>query len=213
MTFNKGDIIAYTPSTLFRRDGYAEVRISWDTDEPYGQDTFDQNDTRLTADEIATGYVLFNLNDFIEKPFADEEAYDPEDVFVLDTRKGMAKRTFVRRGAQELPDDELIERHVKAREANTQRARALLLSPNEHQDLVASDLPEMTAEEVTVLADTLRWIQRATTAFETSLEHLVRIRTTGDGNADFQTVHTDEDHYELWRARRALDSRLSALRG
>lgn len=213
MTFNKGDIIAYTPESLFRRDGYAQIHLDWNTGEPYGKDTFDQSDTRLTASELETGYVLFTLNDFVEKPFADGEDYAAEDVFVLDTRKGMAKRVFIRRGAQELPEAELTERHRAAREQNVARARALLLSPADHQTLVASELPDMTADEVRATVETLRWVERATRAFQSSLDHLVRMLTTGDGNVDFQVVHTDEDHYELWRARRALDSKLAELRG
>lgn len=213
MTFQKGDIIAYSPESLFRRDGYAEIHISWNTDEPYGKDTFDQNDTRLTDDELATGYVLFSLEDFVERQFLITEEYAADDIFILDTRKGITTRTFVRRGAQALPEAEVAERRRQIRELNESRARGLLLSPLVDQELTASELPEMTAGEVRELAETLRWIERAQKTFQTAFEHLARMLASGDGNIDFQVVHTDEDHYELVRARRALDKKLAALRG
>lgn len=211
MTFRKGDIIAYSPAHPFRRDGYAEIRNSWDTDEPYGQDTFDQRDTRLTADELATGYVLFNLDDFVEHQFVIPDEYAPDDFFVLVTRKGIAKRTFIRRGASPLPEEAMAERQQQMREFNERRARALMLSPSLDQELVASELPDMTADEVRALGETLQWCERARRKFETAFDHLVRMVDSGD-NVDFQVVHTDEDHYELVRARRALDKKLSALR-
>lgn len=211
MTFRKGDIIAYSPAHPFRRDGYAEIRNSWDTDEPYGQDTFDQNDTRLTADELATGYVLFNLNEFVEKQFLITEEYAGEDIFVLETRKGITKRTFLRRGATPLTEVEATQRRQQMREVCENRARALLLSPTSDQELAASELPDMTADEVRALVKTLQWCERARRKFETAFDHLVRMVDSGD-NVDFQVVHTDEDHYELVRARRALDNKLSALR-
>lgn len=211
MTFRKGDIIAYSPSHPFRRDGYAEVRIGWDTDEPYGQDTFDQRDTRLTPEELATGYVLFNLDDFVEQQFVLVEEYAPDDFFVLVTRKGIAKRTFIRRGARPLPEEAVAERRHQMREFNEGRARALLLSPSSDQELAASELPGMTADEVRALGETLQWCERARRKFETAFDHLVRMLDAGD-NVDFQVVHTDEDHYELVRARRTLDKKLDALR-
>lgn len=213
MAFRRGDIIAYTPESLFRRDGCAEVRSEWRTDGVYGQDTFDQRDTRLTDAELATGKVLFNLDEFEERQFLDEADYAADDVVALDTRKGMVKRTFLRRGATELPEAESLERRRHVRDQSIVRARRHLLSPIGDQEYVQSPLPEMTATEVADLAETLRWVERATRAFDTSLDHLVRILNTGNGSPNFQSVHTDEDHYELVRARRALDKKLAALRG
>lgn len=212
MTFRKGDIIAYSPQTPFRRDGYAEVHISWNTGEPYGQDTFDQNGTRLTDAELEAGHVLFSLDDFVERRFLDTEEYAPADVFTLETRKGIVMRIFLRRGAQPLPEEEVVERRRQVREQNIERARRHLLSPVEDQQYVTTDLPDMTTDEIRELSDTLRWVERASRTFQDSLDHLVRILSTGDGSLQFATVHTDEDHYELFRARRALDDKLAALR-
>lgn len=213
MTFRQGDIIAYTPQHLFRRDGYAEVLSEWSTGALYGRDTFDLNDTRLTAAELATGKVLFSLDEFEEHQYLDEAAYAADDVVSLATRKGIVTRTFLRRGAQQLTEAASDARRQQAREQLILRARRHLLSPADHQDYVQTPLPEMSAAEVTELADTLQWCERARRAFDSSFDHLVGIVSTGNGSLNIQTVHADEAHYELVRARRALDKKLSALRG
>lgn len=213
MTFRAGDIIAYTPETLFRRDGYAEVKLSWDSDEPFGTDTFDRMDTRLTDAELTTGRVLFNLEEYVEQPFIDESTYAPADVFAIRTRKGMVWRKFVRRGARMLPESQIAARRAVVREQDEMRARAHMLSPLADQAYPARDLPVMTVEETAEIIDTVRWVQRASREFTRSFDYLVQVVSTGDGNLNFQSVHTDEYHFELVRARRALDKKLAALRG
>lgn len=212
MTFRTGDIIAYKPQTLFRRDGIAEVHSAWQDGSPYGKDTFDQRDTRLTPDELATGTVLFNLEDYFESPFIDEAEYADEDVRVLEVRKGIVVRKFRRRGAVALPEEQVAERREQIRAEQFVAARSHLLCPTEDQAYVASPLPEMTEEECTELTDTLAWIGRARSSFDSHLESLARMMRTHSGNLTIQVVHTDESHYELYRARRALDKNLAALR-
>ena len=210
--FRQRDIIAYKPESPFRRDGYAQVHTEWHTDEVYAKDTFDLNDTRLTDAELATGAVLFNLADFEERRFLNAEDYHPSDVFVLETRKGLVQRKFLRHGAEELPEWLFLSRRLALRESEALRARAELLSPLADQSYAASPMPEMTAVEAAELTETVRWVERAERQFERSLNELVGILNGGDGSRHIQSVLTDEDHHELVRARRALDSQLAALR-
>lgn len=211
-TLRAGDIISYAYESPFRRDGFAEVHSDWHTGDLYAKDTFDTNDTRLTDAELATGRVLFNLEDFEERRWLNPEDYDPADVFVLDTRKGMVQRKFLRNGAETLPEWLFVSRRLALRDAEQLRARAELLSPLIDQAYAATPLPTLTIEESGELIDTVRWIQRTSRDFLAQLGHLVNILNGGEGNRHFQAVLTDEDHHELVRARRALDSKLAALR-
>jgi len=204
----ENDVISYTPTSLFRRDGYAVVRYDGSA-----RDTFDVNDTRLNDEELATGTVLFNLDDFEERPYLPVEDYRAEDVHVIPTRKGMNHVKYLRRGAVRLSESEAAKRHRELRAAKEARARAELLSPAEHQELVSSPMPRMTIEETTELIEIIQWVQRASREFQRALGHVIRVQDGGEGNLLFAVTVADEDHYELYRARRALDSKLEALRG
>lgn len=212
MSLRERDIVRYTPASPFRRDGFAQVHIDWQRGEPYGKDTFDQNDTRLTPDELATATVLFNLADFAERPHLFEETWAPEDVVVLPTRKGMVQRKFLRVGAEMLPEPQVIARRLAIREQEEQRARAEMLSPLADQSYTSTPLPELTIDESGELIDTIKWVQRASRSFNAQLQWLIDVMNGKDGNLHIQTVLTDEDHHELVRARRTLDKKLAELR-
>jgi len=205
-----GDIIAYKPETLFRRDGLAQVDSRMGN--LIARDTFDTNDTRLTDAELTTAKVLFNLDEFEESRYADEEHYAPADIHILHTRKGIEARKFVRRGATTLSEAEIVRRRAALNYDRMMRARAELLSPLADQAFTATTLPVMTVDETGALTDTIHWCQRASRDFDKALDHVVNIQNGKGGNLHFATVLADEDHYELVRARRALDSKLAALR-
>lgn len=212
MSFRQGDIITYSPDSLFRRDGIAEVHASWQDGSPFARDTFDMRDTRLSPEELATGAVLFNTEEFIECPFIDEAEYANDDIRVLKVRKGIATRKFLRRGAAALPQDQIVHRRQQVRAEQVAAARQHLLSPADDQVYASSPLPTMTDDEATEVSDRLRWISHASAAFDSSLENLVRIVQWNSGNMSVQTTLTDEAHYELVRARRSLDRALASLR-
>ena len=207
-----GDFVRYTPESMFRRDGLAEVHADYRSGDLYGKDTFDQNDTRLTEGELATATVLFNLDEFEERPHLFVTDYAAADVFVLHTRKGMVERNFLRRGAPILDEKALIARRQAQQYADNLRARAEMLSPLADQSYAATPLPTLTIAETSELIDTIRWVQRASRDFEQQLHHLIGIQSGRDGNLHIQAVLADEDHYELVRARRALDKKVVELR-
>ncbi len=206
------DIISYTPEHPFRRDGYAQVSTRYGTVDLTAKDTYSVSEAELTDEELATAVVLFNLDDVEERRHLNVEHYHPEDVFVLPTRKGIVVRVFLRKGAEVLPEKQIIARRAHLRYTEDMQARAVLLSPLVDQSLAAQPLPHMTIEETGAVRETLTWCQRASRQFERSLDHVVNIQKGGDGNLHYAIVHADDDHYELVRARRALDSKLAALR-
>jgi len=204
-----GDVIAYTPATPYRRDGYAIVRA-----DGTARDTYSVNDTRLTDTELATAHALFSLDEFEEQPYIIETDYRPEDVHILPTHKGTNITTYLRRGAQRLPESQAAKRADEARAAAETTALAALLAPDEDKALALSALPKLTIEETRALIDTVQWVQRASRQFKGALQNVILIqRGDSGGRLDFAIVHADDDLYELVRARRALNEQIAELRG
>ena len=212
MQLNVGDVIAYTPAGLFRRDGYAIVRRDYQDGGLQARDTFSNNETTLTDDELATAQVLFSLNDFDERSLLDPFAWEDDDFIMLPCRKGMDIRKWVRIGAIQVTEDVYLARKQAKRAEREAQALATLLSPTEHKELVAKPLPELTVAEQADLADTLAWIGRAQANFSEQLTQVARIQNGGEGNEHFAIVLADDDHYELYRARHTLETKLARLR-
>lgn len=215
MTLREGDVVAYTPAHRLRRDGYAIVHVEWRSGALEAKDTYSQNDTTLTAEELATANVLFNLDTFEETRHLNPERYHPDDVVTIPAMAGMDLRHFLRKGAEPLPNDMVRGRADVEWEGHLLAARAKMLTPLADQALAAGPLPELTAEEASALADVLRWVDQATKVFEVALSVLASKQASDPASvaAGHAVVNADEGHYELWRARRALDSKLLAIRG
>ncbi|SDH38439.1 hypothetical protein [Microbacterium sp. 77mftsu3.1] len=206
-----GDVIAYTPASLYRRDGLAIVREKR-AGGIEAKDTFDVNDTLLTEDELATGTVLFSTDDFEEHVHVTITAYHPADIHVLRTRKGIVGRIFLRHGAERLPHHERHSRETDAHEVALLDARAEMLAPLIEQAYAARPIPHMTIKETGAVSEQVQWAQRASRTFNTALERLVKAKAGEDTNPHFAAVIADEEHHELVRARRALDKKLAEVR-
>lgn len=206
-----GDVIAYTPTSRYRRDGYAIVHEQWDGGMG-AKDTYDVNDTRLTDEELATATVLFNTSEFAEQPRLHITAYHPSDVRVLRTRKGMATLRYLRRGAELLSHEEQRRLSTAAHEVALLDARGEMLAPLIEQSYASRPVPHMTIEETGAVSEQVQWAQRASRAFNAALEHLVKAMAGEDTNPHFAAIIADEEHHELVRARRALDKKLAELR-
>jgi hypothetical protein len=105
LLYEEGDVLLYTPTERHCREGMAFVSDRGIID-TYWRSTGDGESHILTADELATAKVLFNIRDFdvLDRYSAASRetwlAYHPADRQRITSQHGLQEELFVRCGAQ-----------------------------------------------------------------------------------------------------------------
>jgi hypothetical protein len=145
-----GDVLRYLPERHHCREGTAFVTERGDAVDTYWSTTYSYggaDDHRLTAEELATAEVQFNVNDYDAlDPYAGTsrptwETYHPDDRGRISSQHGLQEELFVRRGAA--PD---LETQIANARAAVETAESNLWSAECRLAQCREDLARLEAQ-------------------------------------------------------------------
>lgn len=125
-----GDVLRYSPSTGHAREGMAFVGESGLARDTFWRTRGDSDSHALTAEELASATLLFNVRDFDALDRHSQasretwETYHPDDRRKITSQHGLQEELFIRCGAQPHLDTQIENAEARVDKAGREAKAA-----------------------------------------------------------------------------------------